>query len=138
MTKLEQYLNDGFDQLGENEQEAIAQEAVDKGCRTLTEFAELESKKEFKIWNHKNVHEELVKKKKQFGLIYSYCMEWGFGMPALFMADTMDEIRQKLQELTVSIPDTPWTTTDGKPFVMHDFHSMSFEIIKSHHIQFYA
>ena len=54
------------------------------------------------------------------------------GMPSLFIADTMEEIRARIMELTNG-KYRFWTDNTAEIY-SDDFHSMSFEIYKSHRV----
>ncbi len=87
------------------------------------------------VWKFDNVHRELEANGKQFGLVYSQCFEWGGGVPVLYMTDIMQEIRDKIMELTNG--KYCWPLMNGVMDCNGDFHSMSFQIYKSHHCKFY-
>jgi hypothetical protein len=89
----------------------------------------------FEKWEFANVHKELQANNKQFGLVYSQCFEWGMGFPSLYAADAMQEIRDKIMELTNG--KYSWFLTTGEGMTSDDFHSMNFQIYKSHHCKFY-
>jgi hypothetical protein len=88
----------------------------------------------FEQWKFDNVHRELEANNKRFGLVYFQAFEWGGCPSTLFVADTMQEIRDKIMGLTNG--QYSWPLMDGTPHTSDDFHSMKFEIYKSHHIQF--